>query len=411
MNFLDSSFSYNTFLLKIKNLFLLFFLCFNIFAFAQKNAELIEQGLNRRSSLFSFIYNPQRLSKRITRNAKSEPEKVQEIYLWIVDHIKYDAKRFRKGSTKTQTNLHTMLRKKALSGEYASLFNEMCITQGIRSYTVVGYSKGYGYEKDDTLFNNDHAWNIVKINDKWHLVDLTNASGYLKLVPNLKENLRKLLFFPLTKSKTIYVKSRNDSYFLTPPALFLKDHLSSIPLFQLSERPVSMNYFQNVGHSKVNDSIYSNEKFDSIETLKFWDIVVSPKERKLWHGDSAFTFCNRNVFEKVQNLNQAGYEQVLETGKINKRGKIILSDNLNTLDGAFILYDSSNILMPQARIMITEEALMGQLHNNQRIRLAIETISPLENANQRIQSLVYHFHKSSFEKFVFQYYEFQKNIS
>jgi transglutaminase/protease-like cytokinesis protein 3 len=97
----------------------------------------------------------------------------------------------------------------------------------IEMVQVIGYSKGYDYKIGDS-FNEvpNHAWNAVKINGRWFLLDVTWGAGYID------ENNR-------------FVRRFQDHYFLTPPESFILDHLPEDERWQLTDQPISLREFEN----------------------------------------------------------------------------------------------------------------------------------------------------------------------
>lgn len=95
-------------------------------------------------------------------------EKVKAVYDWITANIEYDF------SYKVHSWREALIQKKSVCQGYAELFGVLCRDIGIDSMYVSGIADGLGGW-------GSHAWNIVKINKKWYLVDATwdaNGIGY-----------------------------------------------------------------------------------------------------------------------------------------------------------------------------------------------------------------------------------------
>ena len=73
---------------------------------------------------------------------------------------------------------------------------------------IIGHSKGLGFNYEDTISeeNTNHEWNAVKINNKWCLIDSTWGDGSI--------------------IEGAYVPSYDEYYLCTPPAQFVRSHLS-----------------------------------------------------------------------------------------------------------------------------------------------------------------------------------------
>ena len=132
----------------------------------------------------SIDYNENKsLAKELTKNSTTELEKVRAIFIWITDNIEYDFELYQSPELQdelytSEANVieHTLKNKKAICSGYSYLFKSLCDEIGIESVYISGFSKQFldGFEKKPIP---DHAWNAVKINNKWYLLDATWASG------------------------------------------------------------------------------------------------------------------------------------------------------------------------------------------------------------------------------------------
>lgn len=114
---------------------------------------------------------------------------------------------------------------------------------GIHSRIISGYAKGVNY-KPGMKFNPDtdqHSWNSVYIYGTWCLVDADWAArGIIK-------KLRKLHY-------------RLDEYFFLPdPNHFICDHFPNDDQWQLLERPITLEEFENMPHVKPEFFMYGLE--------------------------------------------------------------------------------------------------------------------------------------------------------
>ena len=119
--------------------------------------------------------------------------KVKVIHDWICHNIAYDADHYFGIRYSSQDYVTVVKNKKGVCAGYVSLFNEMCRLAGIESIGINGFSKGAGYSGtlDDSP---DHAWNAVKINNKWYLIDVTWNAGYLEYYSSIKRYSTDYLF-------------------------------------------------------------------------------------------------------------------------------------------------------------------------------------------------------------------------
>jgi len=153
--------------------------------------------------------------------------KVKSIHDWIVCNIPYDVEAYNNREIKIEQPWITLRFRTAVCGGYAKLFEYMVKKAGFECYYVSGYTKGRGiYTIQPVGVFVRHAWNCVKINDIWYLVDTTWNAGYV--------NSNKFTFLYSTK------------YFLADPSIFIKRHYPQSPGFQLLDEYVSINDFRNM---------------------------------------------------------------------------------------------------------------------------------------------------------------------
>lgn len=178
------------------------------------------------------------LSAEITHYIKNDSLKVVAIYKWVTENIQYDH-RFRHreegDTTLYQEPEQVVSRKKAVCIGYAKLIKRLCFEQNIPSVVIEGYVKeGRGIAKDE------HAWNAVKINNNWYLLDATWGAD--------NAFAAKL-------------------YLLTPPDIFIKNHLPHDPLWQLLPEPRTFDCFaydENCGQNPMG-------KFNLTDSLSLWE--------------------------------------------------------------------------------------------------------------------------------------------
>jgi len=198
--------------------------------FSQTNFEKTDEYAR------NIEYNPDKsLAKELTKNCSSEMEKVRSIFVWITDNIAYDFDLYQNPTLQqelyvTSENViqNTLDSKKAICSGYSLLFKSLCDEIGIECVSIDGYSRQFldGFnEKTEP----DHAWNAVKINNKWYLLDATWASGngfgnrFEKgfdeywFLTNPKEFI--YTHFPLDSKWTLLNQNYDKEYFYDLPVL------------------------------------------------------------------------------------------------------------------------------------------------------------------------------------------------
>jgi hypothetical protein len=162
--------------------------------------------------------------------AVDDKEKVRAAYRWLTDRIAYDADGFFADSPGDQSAETVFRTKKCVCEGYANLMVALCTLMGLESVKVRGYAKGLGYLPGPPSTKANHAWNAVKINDRWYLVDATWGAGYI----NDKR----------------FVRQFTDFYFLATPDKLIWSHFPTDSKWQLLTPPVTRQQFE--GRPKVD---------------------------------------------------------------------------------------------------------------------------------------------------------------
>lgn len=141
------------------------------------------------------------LARKLTANLEAPHEKYRAIFRWIAENIEYKRGRYGRDSER-------ILKKGAAVCEgYSSLLFEMCEAIGIDCEIIIGYSKTTpSSDIPLKLKTTDHAWNAVKLYDKWYLSDVTWATSKFN-----------------TEDRE-FIKAFDENYFLSNPNFFLLKH-------------------------------------------------------------------------------------------------------------------------------------------------------------------------------------------
>lgn len=178
--------------------FILFFI-FSI-SFGQDLTAVDQKVLN-----YSEISDIVVLSQKIDSDFNTELEKVRAIYTWIANNVAYSYLEI-KPSTGIEDSVlakNTVVKKRAICHGYSILFKEICKLLKIESRQVVGFAKNSISDIGLNLKSN-HAWNIVVVEKKEYLIDVTWAAGYYK--------------------RGKFTKEISYAYFLAKPEILIKSH-------------------------------------------------------------------------------------------------------------------------------------------------------------------------------------------
>lgn len=114
--------------------------------------------------------NATALAAKLTAGKKTDKEKAQAIYNYVVSNVKYDfdlAKTV--GTVYLPSADNTLVSKKGICYDYASLMGVMLRSQGIPTKLVMGST---------TYVKEYHAWNEIYLDGKWTIVDTTVDAAY-----------------------------------------------------------------------------------------------------------------------------------------------------------------------------------------------------------------------------------------
>lgn len=202
--------------------------------------------------------------------AESEEEKARVIYAWITEHIRYDQTAYRSGQGRiNRSNADILRRGQAVCFGYATLFRDMCAQAGLTAEVISGYSKGT-LTAVPGLEEVDHAWNAVRLDGKWHLLDATWGSSVVQ-----KEN--------------DFVQVETQDYWLTPPEHFVLNHLPSQPMWQLLDCPITPATFRQ-SPAAIRAALTTMEPcFHYADSIRRWRALPPPR-RRLESARTAFRY-------------------------------------------------------------------------------------------------------------------------
>lgn len=168
----------------------------------------------------------QELAKILSQFATTEEEKARIIYTWITHNISYDVAALSNlfenniyPDVKAETVLNT---RSTICSGYANLYQQLAQYMGLKSVIVIGYAKGINYVvgKDNEV---NHAWNAVKIDNNWYLIDTTWGAGIV--------------------NDNVFFAEFNPYYFATKPEEFIYSHFPENSQWQLLNTPFSRSQF------------------------------------------------------------------------------------------------------------------------------------------------------------------------
>lgn len=226
------------------------------------------------------------LTAYLTKNLRTDDEKICAIYTWVITHIKYNYNKAAIGDY-SKNNLRSILKKRrAICQGYSDLINAMCKEAGISSVGVPGYVKTYNTDLADSFYVSEHIWNAVYLDGEWKLLDATWDAGYVKVVGKTFWGTVKWIFtlgyLPPYRYKPRFVRVPRYNYFLKSGYYFSADHLASVPYWQLLAPPMTIDSFEHdsadyLHYRKIEfaEYDYANEgKRNAFSTLSDEDQII-----------------------------------------------------------------------------------------------------------------------------------------
>jgi len=203
-----------TFMLKVKRIVLLL-VFFSVSIIYSQDYTKVDSIVSKYPKRFN---SATKLAKRISNDFKTDSDRVRAVFFWIADNVSYvpkelgkftyeyeDREEYLRKEKKFDDRLSSRVVSKgiAVCEGYSTLFTEVCNGLGIKSKVVSGASKTT-FKDIGKRFYPDHAWNVVEIDGKKYLVDATWGAG--------------------TYGNGGYRKGLDNSFYLTPPEVFINRH-------------------------------------------------------------------------------------------------------------------------------------------------------------------------------------------
>lgn len=293
---------------------LILFLSGGFSAFAQDFAK-VDEKVKAYPSSFTTI---DKLAEKINDDFKLDDEKARAIFTWIATNVKYDLAAFgvnerpvaysfrtqeekaaKERKFKDDLAVKTLKSKKGVCQGYATLFESLCAKTGLEAVIIPGTSKAHPTHIGKLPVASDHAWNAVKIDGQWKLVDVTWGAGAVTGNP-AKFNFRF-----------------NDSYFFTNPADFVLNHypdnekwlLTNATKEDFAAYPLYFGSYLMDGYKFLSPGTGT---FSGGGTVAF-------KVKNLKPGDEvAYVISHNNIFRQVKPLFNNGiaeFQVPLESSK------------------------------------------------------------------------------------------------
>ena len=138
------------------------------------------------------------LANKISTDFSSDENKARAAFYWLAKNIRYNLKEFynptqrsykfsysselekeqKLQALKDKLVRNTFLTKTGVCEEYAQSFKKVCDLLDIESEVLSGNVRSSYLDIGKLEDNTNHAWNAVKLNNQWIILDATWAAGY-----------------------------------------------------------------------------------------------------------------------------------------------------------------------------------------------------------------------------------------
>lgn len=156
---------------------------------------------------------------RLVQPARTAVEQARSIFRWIADNVAYDKEMTASNNPDDVAVETVFVKRKTICSGYAQLYEAMAHAVGLECEVIHGWAKNL----NATAATGDHAWNAVKVNGRWGLLDPTWAAGSV--------------------GRDGFVKGFKPWYFLPNPEYFVQSHLPSHPRWQFVDPPWTLARF------------------------------------------------------------------------------------------------------------------------------------------------------------------------
>ena len=223
----------------MKQLFILFF-----FACLSLNAQDYS-SIDEKVKNYPKYKSAKSLAVKIENDFTNNGDKIRAAFIWLTHNIRYDleeyfnpkTKSFRfkyKNETDKQQKLQQikdqvvdeMFRsRKSVCEGYAQSFKKICDLLNIEAVVIKGYARNSTGEIGSIPEASNHAWNAVKVNNKWKLIDATWAAGYA-INNQWKKHYTEYYYFPKPKELLRTHYPENNSWQLLQKPITKKTYAS-----------------------------------------------------------------------------------------------------------------------------------------------------------------------------------------
>lgn len=174
------------------------------------------------SAPHALVRDPTALAAYLTQGARDDTEKARAIFRWLAENVAYDYANM--SSTAPIDPAAVLVEGKSICDGYAGAFELLGRLAGLEVVTIHGWAKGYDWTPARRFRRTNHAWNAVRSDGTWRLIDSTWGAGYVR--------------------EGRFVKELDDYFFMPAPEALAYTHLPEDPHWALVAQPLSRAAFE-----------------------------------------------------------------------------------------------------------------------------------------------------------------------
>lgn len=287
--------------------------------------------VDRRIAQYERYTKVEDLANQINNDFSEDLDQVRAVFTWLAKNIRYDLAEFynprqrayqfrystevekerKLQALKDKLVAQAFLTKKGVCEEYAQSFKKVCDLLGIEAEVITGYVRNSASEINRIPNRTNHAWNAVKIDDKWMMLDATWAAGY--------------------EMNGQWKRAFNDYYFDIPKTHFFKTHFPEQSIWVLRFGRMTLRDF-------YNQPLYGTAFFNNnLELVSPKNGIIRTQDEELIHitiknlNDSVFyTFSGSRVVRKA-NIVKRGEQSFISLPNPRRNTSLLLFLNRQEL--------------------------------------------------------------------------------
>ncbi len=198
---------------------------------AQTLVDHSKAGLQASSAPANLEKSPEALGKFLGAGLVDPRQKLRAVYQWMALRMNYDTAAYRSGRQITQTAQQALDSRMSSCDGFSTLFADLAKHAGVEVTTVLGYVKDGFHEKGEAFKDTNHAWNAVRLDGQWYLIDSTWGSGF--------------------DDGKQFVRSFNPFYFLVPADSLYLSHFAKDPAQRFGNSAKDLADFAALPHAPV----------------------------------------------------------------------------------------------------------------------------------------------------------------